>query len=209
MAAASMAGAVTAATDMDQGPSISPPLRRPAVPSAVLGVLIFIIAEVMFFSGLISAFVIARSSVGPGAWPPPGQPRLPIAATALNTAVLLLSAGVLVLSRRAFRTDGARALRLLATSMALGSFFVLSQGREWVALLRQGLTLTTSTHGAFFYVIVGCHGLHALGALIALGWALLRLRRGALLPGTFSAACLFWYFVAGIWPILYYQVYLR
>lgn len=180
----------------------------PVVPNVVLGVLIFIITELMFFSGLISAFLITRSSAGPGAWPPPDQPRLPVASTAVNTLALLVSAVVLLVAQR--RQGGGRNhLRaLLGTTIALGSFFVLAQGREWVALLAQGLTLTSSPHGSFFYVIVGCHGLHAMAALLALGWGLSRLWTGQLRRETFLAVALFWYFVAGIWPLLYYLVYL-
>ena len=39
---------------------------------------------------MISAFLIVKG--GSAVWPPPGQPRLPIEATAFNTAVLLASA---------------------------------------------------------------------------------------------------------------------
>ena len=56
-----------------------PPARRPVVPSAVLGTLFFVVAEVMLFSGLISAFTISRAGALPGMWPMPGQPRLPAA----------------------------------------------------------------------------------------------------------------------------------
>jgi heme/copper-type cytochrome/quinol oxidase subunit 3 len=51
------------------------------------------------------------------------------------------------------------------------------------------------------------HGLHALAALVALGWALLRLRRSVLPPSMLAAAALFWYFVVGVWPIVYLRVY--
>ena len=50
--------------------------------------------------------------------------------------------------------------------------------------------------------------LHALGALVALGVMWRRLSRLELSPGAFQAAQLFWYFVVGLWPILYLQVYL-
>lgn len=183
--------------------------RQPLVPNAVLGVIVFVMAEVMFFSGLLSAFVITRTTVGPGAWPPPGQPRLPIAATAVNTGALLLSAAVLFVAGRLHRRRSTAAGVTLGAAMLLGAWFVLGQGREWVALIRQGLTLTSSTHGAFFYVIVGCHGLHALCALVALGWSFFRLQRARLASGTLAAVSVFWYFVAGIWPLLYYQIYLN
>ena len=48
--------------------------------------------------------------------------------------------------------------------MLLGAFFVVFQGAEWLALIGQGLTLTSSALGSFFYLIVGSHGLHAVGS---------------------------------------------
>jgi len=85
---------------------------------------------------------------------------------------------------------------------------VVFQGREWVALLRDGLTMTSSTYGAFFYLIVGTHGLHALAAIGALGWAWWRLRGERLEPAQFAAVQIFWYFVVLLWPVLYIRVYL-
>jgi heme/copper-type cytochrome/quinol oxidase subunit 3 len=85
---------------------------------------------------------------------------------------------------------------------------VLFQGYEWVALIRQGLTLTSSTHGSFFYLIVGMHGLHAIAGLMVLGQTAFKLSRSVLAVSTFAAAQVFWYFVVGLWPILYFLVYL-
>ena len=185
---------------------ISEPRPLPILPSAVLGTLIFVIAEMMMFAGLISAFSIVKA--GALGWPPPGQPRLPVEATAFNTAMLLASAGFLFVANRAFAGDRDRARRPLFAAMALGAFFVLFQGYEWVALIRQGLTLTSSTHSSFFYLIVGMHGIHAIAGLIVLGRAAFKLSRSVLAASTFAAAQVFWYFVVGLWPILYCLVYL-
>ena len=68
--------------------------------------------------------------------------------------------------------------------------------------------MASSTHGGFFYLIVGVHALHAVGALVALVFMYQRLTHLKLLPGPFSASQVFWYFVVGLWPILYLQVYL-
>jgi len=173
----------------------------------VLGTLIFVICEVMLFAGMISGFIIVATQ-SPGAWPPPGQPRLPVEETALNTAALLASGVILFFAQRAFRHDPARSRTLLGFAIALGAFFVAFQGAEWVALIREGLTLTSSTHGSFFYLIVGMHALHAVAALVALGYAWLWLGQGRLIPARFHAAQIFWYFVVGLWPVLYWQVYL-
>jgi heme/copper-type cytochrome/quinol oxidase subunit 3 len=168
--------------------------------------LIFVGAEMMMFAGLISAFSIVKA--GALGWPPPGQPRLPVEATAFNTAMLLASAGFLFAANRAFVRDRELAKRPLFAAMGFGAFFVLFQGYEWIALVRQGLMLTSSTHSSFFYLIVGMHGLHAIAGLMVLGRAALKLSRSVLAESTFAAARVFWYFVVGLWPILYYLVYL-
>lgn len=192
--------------------------RRAIVPTSVLGMLIFIVAEVMFFAGFISAFTIVRANVPAGLWPPPGQPRLPAGATLLNTAVLLASGVVLAVALRRFRAGGtdrwssrsvsSSASNLTLAAVALGVLFVALQGFEWIRMLGQGLTLTSSPLGSFFYVIVGTHGLHALGAIVALLIAAIRSRRGTLTPGYFFATSAFWYFVVAMWPIIYVRVYL-
>lgn len=185
-----------------------PAPRREVVPSGVLGMLIFVIVEAMIFAGFISAFTIARANAPGQIWPPPGQPRLPIEETAVNTAALLLSGLIMFLAHRAFQKDPARARVPLAISIGLGAFFVLFQGMEWVQLLEQGLTLTSSSQGGFFYLIVGAHGLHVIGALGLLAVVMARLLRGTLSNNTFAAAQVLWYFVVGLWPILYAKVYL-
>jgi heme/copper-type cytochrome/quinol oxidase subunit 3 len=181
--------------------------RRQVAPNSVIGMLIFVVAEVMFFGGLISAHTIVKTTALAG-WPPPGPPRLPIQETLINTAALIASAFVLYAGHRAYARSAALAKKYVLSAMLLGLFFVLFQGMEWVALLREGLTLTSSTHGSFFYLIIGTHGLHALAGLGVLLWAYVRLLRGELVASELVTVEIFWYFVAGLWPILYWRVYL-
>jgi cytochrome c oxidase subunit 3 len=180
--------------------------RTPIVPNGVLGMLIFVAAEAMIFAGMISAFTIFRSSAL--VWPPPDQPRLPVEETLINTAALLASGAFLYWAQRIYVRDRERARRPLLVAMLLGAFFVVFQGAEWVALIRQGLTLTSSTLGSFFDLIVGLHGLHAVAALAVLAYTWWLLQRGWLAQTQLAAAQVFWYFVVGLWPILYGVVYL-
>ena len=180
--------------------------REPLIPNGVMGMLIFVTTESMLFAGLISAFTIIRS--GASVWPPPGQPRLPIEETALNSAALLLSGLLLYVARRRYSRDRESAKLPLLSSMLLGAFFVAFQGAEWVALIGQGLTITSSPLGGFFYLIVGLHGLHAVAALLVLAYTWQRMRRGWLASSQLATAEVFWYFVVGVWPILYFVVYL-
>jgi cytochrome c oxidase subunit III len=177
--------------------------------NGIVGMAIAVFVEVMLFAGFISAFIIVRNSTPAGLWPPPDQPRLPVATTAFNTAMLLASGVALFLAHRAFtRRGAAAAASLMSVAILLGGGFVLFQGVEWVRLIGQGLTLTSSQLGAFFYVIVGAHALHAGAALtvLVIQWQAMRARR--LSGSAFGAAQLFWYFVVLMWPVIYLQVYL-
>ena len=182
--------------------------RRRFGDNGALGMALFVFTEIMLFAGFISAFAIVRDSAAPGAWPPAGQPRLPAARTAINTAALLLSGVALWRAGRAFRAgDRPAALRWTGAAVVLGAAFVALQGAEWRALLAQGLTLTSSQLGSFFYVIIGAHALHALAAIVALALAWRRMASGRLSVSRFGAVSLFWYFVVLVWPVIYWQVY--
>jgi len=178
------------------------------VPNAVLATMVFVGAEIMFFAALISAHTIARASALGGMWPPPGQPRLPVGRTAINTAALLVSGVMLWLANRFLTRAPKTAQRYLEAAILLGAAFVSLQGVEWVRLIREGLTLTSSAHGSFFYLIVGTHALHAVVAIAALAWVYTRMRAGTLKTEVFTATQVFWYFVVALWPIIYLRVYL-
>ena len=186
------------------------PRRRPLVPSGVFGMIFFIITEVMFFSALVSAYLIIRA--GLEEWPPWGQPRLPIGATALNTFILLLSATAVYYSRtNQLAGKPVQVLRMHGLAIGLGLTFIVFQGYEWVGLLSFGLTLTSSVYGSLFYLIIGAHAIHVIGASLAMiyAWKTFEIKMefeaGAerMLPYQ-----ILWYFVAGIWPLLYIIVYL-
>jgi cytochrome c oxidase subunit 3 len=141
-------------------------------------------------------------------WPPYDQPRLPVQETAINSLALLVSGVVLVLTWYAYRREPSGARIPLLLSIVLGLVFVSMQGVEWAALLADGLTLQSSTYGGFFYLIVGSHALHAVGALGGLVWAFDRLDKNRLTSSQFATVSAFWYFVVLVWPLLYWKVYL-
>lgn len=184
-----------------------PPKRVPLVTNAVLGVSIFILTEAMLFTGFISGFIIIKANAS-GVWPPPDQPRLPIEMTAVNSAILLLSGILLWAAARQLKQQHANGSRLFLASVVLGCVFVAIQGYEWIQLIGEGLTLTSSSYGSFFYMIVGMHALHALAGLTALTNMYRYHRAGTHTEDGFQATRIFWYFVVGLWPVLYWQVYL-
>ena len=175
------------------------------ISNGVLGMSLFVLTEIMIFSGMISAFTIVKASSA--IWPPPDQPRLPFEETAINTLALFASGACLALAQRRFAADRAAARGPILAAIALGSFFVLFQGWEWASMLAQGLTLTSSTLGSFFYLIVGTHALHAIAAIVLLVRIWRRHVAGWLQPSQLATAAVFWYFVVGAWPVIYWQVY--
>lgn len=181
---------------------------RRAAEHGVFGMALFVFVEIMMFAGMISAYLIMEQSVMPGLWPPPDQPRLPVERTLVNTVALLASGVTMFAARRAHRRGAGTTGRWLLATILLGGFFVAAQGVEWAALLRQGLTITSSQLGAFFYLIVGAHAAHAIAALVALAACWPAQRAGRLTRSRFGAVQLFWYFVVLLWPMLYWLVYL-
>jgi len=182
--------------------------RRPVVPNAVLGTLVAVIIEVMLFTGFISAFLIAKKSTLTVLWPPPDQPRFPVEATAVNTVALLLSGVACWVALVAHRRGSASARWWNAAALGLGVAFVTLQGVEWTQLILDGLTIRSSLAGAYFYLLVGAHALHALAGLLVLAWASSRLAAGTMRADAMSAVRIYWTFVVALWPLLYWLVYL-
>ena len=191
-------------------PRPSGPAREPAVSNARLGMLVFLAFEAMFFAGLLGAYLVFR--LGTPVWPPPGEPYLPIAVTWVNTGILLFSSYTVRRAVRAIRRDDRDGLgRWLLVTGLYGVTFLAVQGYEWVRLVHFGLTLSSGIYGSTFYTLIGCHGLHVLGAVI---WLLvvLALARG----DRFSArrhvgvqlCAMYWHFVVGLWLVLFPAVYL-
>ncbi|MFQ5649283.1 MAG: heme-copper oxidase subunit III [bacterium] len=185
-------------------------VQQAPVNKGVLGLLMFIGAEVMFFGGLISVFLILRANSQ--TWPPAGQPMLPLVVTLVNTVFLLASGFTMNRAMRASRADLSMTMtKWLIATAGLGATFLLIQGSEWVRLIRFGLTLTSSTYGGIFYALIGCHGLHVAGAMVFLLIVLKKslARTYSTRSDTLAELCgLYWYFVVAIWPVLFVLVYL-
>lgn len=167
-------------------------------------------AETMLFTPLIGAYMVLRSASP--VWPPIDQPRLPIAVTWINTAVLAASCAAMVRARSAAARRSPRRLeRGLTLTALLGTAFLAVQGSEWVRLVAHGLTMSSGVYGGTFYVLIGLHGLHVLGAVTWLLWVLARARANRFSPANAVAVDLvgiYWLYVGALWFVLFPLVYL-
>lgn len=181
-----------------------------SVPTNVLGMLIFIASEMVLFIVLVVAFQLAHS--GQSEWPPPGQPRLPVAVTFFNTAILLASGYTMFQAWRDVKAGWEYSFhRWLLVTCVLGTLFLLIQGFEWLRMIGYGLSLHASLYGAAFYTIVGAHALHVLIAIQIVVYVWRRALKGAYSVENHEGvvlAGLFWGFVVLVWPFLFVTVYL-
>ncbi len=181
------------------------------VHNALLGMLLFLGTDLMFFVALIGAYLVFR--LGSADWPPMSQPRLPIAVTGINTAILLASGYTMFRAWRALRNDHQRSMiRLLTLTAVLGATFLVVQGSEWVRLVSFGLTMSSSVYGAIFYTLIGCHAVHVLGAVVWLLIVLAMARRkrfSAKRHVALQLCGMYWFLVVALWPILYTLVYVN
>ena len=191
-------------------PEREPGPRRPLLDNVKLAMLFLICGEIMFFGGLVSAFLVLR--VTAALWPPPLQPRLPVGVTGVNTLVLLASSIAMVAASRARGRDDTRGLvRRLLVAAGLGTAFLLVQGYEWVRLVGFGLTVSSGAYGGTFYTLIGTHAAHVLAAVVWVGVTVVLAARGRFADGRtapLQACAIYWHFVVALWPILYVTVYL-
>jgi len=169
---------------------------------------LFLFTEAMIFAALISAFIVLKTRAV--AWPPPGQPRLPVEVTGVNTLVLLASGYTMIRAVASLRSGRGGAAAWLQATAGLGILFLLVQGYEWARLIGFGLTGAAGVYGATFYAIVGIHALHVLAAILVVAANLGRTRRGFYTAESHSGLVLcrmYWVFVVAVWPILYALLY--
>ncbi len=179
----------------------------------VVGMIFLLATEMMFFAGLISAYIVNKA--GAMAWPPPGQPRLPIAVTGVNTVVLLASGVTMWMfaaknKRNTLSDNKVIGKNLMMLTVLLGATFLAIQGSEWAKMLHFGLTTKSSMYGAFFYTIIGAHGIHVLAGVFTLFYMMRKITTGThpSPKSLIDSTAIYWIFVVAIWPCLYYLVYL-
>jgi cytochrome c oxidase subunit III len=180
------------------------------ISSSLLGMVLFIASEVMFFGGLFGAYFTIRSAAPE--WPPPDTPHLSAAYAAVLTAILVTSSVTMQFGVWAIRQNHQRRLLLwLAVSLVLGAIFLTMQALEYANLIEEGMTLSSGVFGSTFYTLTGFHGAHVAGGAAFILIVLLRARSGqftARYHDTVEMASYYWHFVDVVWIGLFSTIYL-
>lgn len=181
--------------------------RSSRVDPQMLGMLLFIISEIMVFGAFFTAYFFIRVVDG-NPWPAEGT-ELPKAIAGVNTAILLSSSITLHWALEAIKRGNRPAFKAgMATTFLLGACFLFIQINEYVHV---GFAPYDSAQASVFYGLTGLHGAHvAIGLLILLIVTVRAFRghfspqehRGVEVPG------IYWHFVDVMWVIVYATVYL-
>ncbi|MBA2265946.1 MAG: heme-copper oxidase subunit III [Chloroflexi bacterium] len=179
------------------------------MPTALLGMLLFIASEVMFFSGLFATYFNARATT-PGAWgPPEGAHELELVLAGTLTAILLASSFTMQFGVWAVRRGDTGKLKMwTGITLALGVLFLLGQIYDYSQL---GFGIADGVFGTTFYTLTGFHGAHVFGGTVGLTIILARAMRGQFSARNHvavEAVSMYWHFVDVVWIAVFSTIYL-
>ena len=193
----------------------------------VLGMLLFITSEVMFFAGLFAAYFSIRASFvdsdGVHRWPPQQFEHIlnpfqfQTESGAINvilpaTILLVISSFTCQYAVTAIKHDNRTTfVRNMAVTLVLGITFLLMQVYDYTVLFDEGLSMGSTTFGTTYFTLTGFHGAHVFGGVLMLAVVLYRGMAGqfsARHHDMVEATSLYWHFVDVVWILLFSILYL-
>jgi cytochrome c oxidase subunit III len=180
--------------------------RSSRVEAPTLGMLLFIMSEVMIFGAFFTAYFFIRI-VTNDPWPAPGT-ALPEAVAGVNTAILLSSSLTIHWALVSVRKGNRFGLKAgMVATFCLGLTFLFVQINEYIHL---GWAAHDSAQATVFYSLTGLHGAHVFIGLCALAIVTIRSFRGHYSPEHhqgMEVPGIYWHFVDAMWIIVYTTVY--
>jgi heme/copper-type cytochrome/quinol oxidase subunit 3 len=174
--------------------------------NSVLGMLLFVISEAMFFMAFIAVYITAYSAAK--VWPPRAVPIPPIGLPTAAVIVLILSIGTMAMAAQASRRRDNRLIVVwtwatLAFAVAFGVLLGLSF---------RGLDIHADTdiYGSLFWVLSVIALAHVIGGVVFFVLVLIQASAGELQlrQDPLRAASIYWNFVALVGIALYVLFYL-
>lgn len=173
----------------------------------MLGMLLFIISEVMVFGAFFTAYFFIRVVQGVE-WPAEGT-ELPKLIAGVNTAILLSSSLTCHWALVAAKNGNRRGLQAgILTTFLLGLTFLFVQINEYIHI---GFSPADHAQGSIFYGLTGLHGAHVFIGLLLLGFVTIRAFRGHFSPEQHRGVeipGIYWHFVDVMWVVVFTTVYI-
>ena len=202
-----MEAATVAHHEEHHGP---PPANRSSrVDPQYLGMLLFIISEVMVFGAFFTAYFFIRVVAVPGGWFPIDGKDLPVAVAGVNTAILVSSSLTLHWAQTSIKNGNRFGLQAgMAATFLLGLTFLFIQINEYVHI---GFAPQDHAQATVFFSLTGLHGAHVTIGLILLGMVTVRSFKGHYSPDSYlgmEVPGIYWHFVDVMWIVVFLTVYI-
>jgi heme/copper-type cytochrome/quinol oxidase subunit 3 len=173
---------------------------------AVLGMILFVASESIFFLLLLLAYVNFHKATGATA-----AAMLDPIKTGTFSIALISSSFTLWMAEVARKKESNLVGFWLLITVLLGSTFVVGQGLEYANLLKNHVTISQSLFGSTFFTLTGFHGFHVLIGVIMIallfGLVVLGKKQEPTLSSIQSIA-VYWHFVDAVWVVIFSVVYL-
>jgi cytochrome c oxidase subunit 3 len=183
--------------------------RSSRIDPPLLGMLLFIISEVMVFGAFFTAYFFIRVVSPDGTWFPIGEQELPKLIAGFNTAILVSSSFTLHWAEQGIKRGNRFALKAgMASTFLLGLTFLFVQINEYVHV---GFAPQDHAFGTIFYSLTGLHGAHVAIGLMILATVTIRSFRGHYSPDSHRGVevpGIYWHFVDIMWIVVYTSVYI-
>jgi cytochrome c oxidase subunit 3 len=192
--------------DHHHGP---PPANRSSrVEPSLLGMLLFIISEVMVFGAFFTAYFFIRVVAPDATWFPIDDKTLPVAVAGVNTAILLSSSLTLHWAQTSIKNGNRFGLQAgIFTTFLLGLTFLFIQINEYVHI---GFAAQDNAQSTIFFGLTGLHGAHVTIGLVLLAMVTVRSFKGHYSPEHHHGVeipGIYWHFVDVMWVIVYTTIY--
>jgi len=177
-----------------------------------MGVILFIVSEVMFFVAFFWGFFHSSLNPSPfigGVWPPAYLEILNPWEVPLVNTILLLSSGATITWAHHAIIGGNRdeALTALLATLSLAILFTLLQILEYT---HAPFTISDGVYGSSFYMATGFHGFHVFIGTCFIAVCTIRLFLHHFTQEHhfgFEAAAWYWHFVDVVWLFLFLSIY--
>jgi len=173
------------------------------------GFWIFLLSDIVMFSGLFAAYAVLSGNTAGG---PAGPELFNLRNVFTETLCLLLSSytcGLGALSAERRQRD--RFYLFAALTFVLGAAFLFIEMREFAGMVEKGAAPSRSAFLSAFFVLVGTHGAHVASGLIWLSYMVAQVAAKGLRPHVLRRLLcfsLFWHALDIVWIGVLTLVYL-
>lgn len=177
-----------------------------------IGIIIFIISEVIFFISFFWAYFHSRTrpniEIGQ-IWPPLSIKSFnPINVPLLNTVILIRSGFSITWSHHLILEKKInKSLKALKITLTIGVYFSLLQIIEYI---QSEFSINDSSYGNIFFIATGFHGIHVLIGSTFILINIINIKKIFITNKQhigFELSAWYWHFVDIVWLFLYLSIY--